>query len=95
MRIVNEANKIVIGYAGENEAVNVLFDVEGWDELYGSGSFTLLNRRPGETQAYPVEVIQEDEEIIGQSTQNVEMIEYKKENFFQKIISKIINVFKR
>lgn len=40
-------------------------------------------------------VLQEDEEIIGQNTQNVQMVEYKKENFFQKIINKIINVFKK
>ena len=41
------------------------------------------------------EVVQEEEEIIGQNIQNVQMVEYKKENFFQKIIGKIINVFKR
>lgn len=63
MRIVNEANKIIIGYAGENEAVNVLFDVKGWDELYGVGTFTLLNRRPGECEGYPVEVTQEGDTV--------------------------------
>ena len=41
------------------------------------------------------EVVQEEEEIIGQNTPNVQIVEYKKENFFQKIIGKIINVFKR
>ena len=55
--------KIVIGYAGENLAVDVEFDVSGWSALYGDGDFYLLNRRPGETQAYPVMITQSEHKV--------------------------------
>ena len=37
---------IYIGYAGENEAEEVVFDVLGWSELYGAGVFQLVVQPP-------------------------------------------------
>lgn len=46
--------RIFIGYQGENEATQVAIDVTGWQELYGSGSFTLVHRRSGDDGGYPI-----------------------------------------
>ena len=58
MRIVQaKKNKpIYIGWQGENEVVTVQFDVSGWSDLYGNGTFTLINQRPTETVGYPCTV---------------------------------------
>lgn len=49
-------NVINIGYQGENNAACVQFNVSGWKELYGEGSYTLLVKRNGDPAAYPVSV---------------------------------------
>lgn len=54
MRYV-EANKcevIPIGRQGENEVETVQFDISGWAEEYGDGTFTLLHQRSRDTAPY-------------------------------------------
>lgn len=65
MRVVQaKKNKpIYIGWQGENEVVTVQFDVKGWADLYGNGTFTLINQRPTETVGYPCTVTVEDEVV--------------------------------
>lgn len=65
MRIVQaKKNKpIYIGWQGENEVVTVQFDVSGWSELYGNGTFTLINQRPTETVGYPCTVTVADDVV--------------------------------
>lgn len=65
MRIVQaKKNKpIYIGWQGENEVVTVQFDVSGWSDLYGSGTFTLINQRPTETVGYPCTVTVADDVV--------------------------------
>lgn len=62
MRIIQaQKNKpIYIGWQGENEVVTVQFDVSGWSDLYGAGTFTLINQRPKETVGYPCAVTVSD-----------------------------------
>lgn len=65
MRIV-QANKnkpLFIGRQGENEVTTVQFNVEGWADLYGSGTFTLTNQRPGESYGYSCSVTVADEVV--------------------------------
>lgn len=54
---------IPLGYQGENEVVTVQFDVSGWRDLYGSGTFTLMNQRPTEGFGYPCTVTVENEVV--------------------------------
>lgn len=50
-------NRVIpIGFQGENGVVTVQFDVTGWADLYGTGTFTLLNKRPTEEIGYPCSV---------------------------------------
>lgn len=58
MRIIQALpNKLLkIGFQGENDALAVTFDVDGWADLYGQGTFALMNQRPTETTGYPCEV---------------------------------------
>lgn len=54
MRII-QANKnkpLMLGRQGENEVTTVQFDVSGWADLYGQGTFTLINMRPSESLGY-------------------------------------------
>lgn len=44
---------ITLGKQGENAAVLVKFPIAGWEELYGHGSFEVMNVRPGESVPYP------------------------------------------
>lgn len=62
MRIIQaRQNKVIpIGFQGENGVVTVQFDVSGWAELYGSGTFTLMNQRPTEDYGYPCTVTVSD-----------------------------------
>lgn len=58
MRIIN-ANKnkpLVIGWQGENDAVTVRFNVDGWKDKFGEGIFSLICQRPTETVGYPCTV---------------------------------------
>lgn len=58
MRIIQaRQNKVVpLGFQGENGVVTVQFDVSGWAELYGAGTFRLMNQRPTENVGYPCAV---------------------------------------
>ena len=49
-----KGQKIVIGRVGENEARAVRFDVKRIQEAFPGASFTVLNRRPCDADAYPV-----------------------------------------
>lgn len=51
-----------IGRLGENIATTVVFDVSKWIEEFGSGNFTVLNRRPTEpaSHTYPCQCTLED-----------------------------------
>lgn len=62
MRIVQAEKKkpLIIGWQGENEVTQVQFDVSGWKDTYGTGTFSLLNQRPTETIGYPCTVTEED-----------------------------------
>lgn len=55
MRYITAKECIVIplGRQGENAAETVQFPVEGWEELYGSGSFELLHKRANDEYPYP------------------------------------------
>ena len=54
--IVRCGDVIPLGRAGENQALAVLFDVTGWEEIFGSGTFSMAVRRPGEELAYQRDV---------------------------------------
>lgn len=58
MRLIKaRKDKVIpIGFQGENGVVTVQFDVTGWSDLYGSGTFSLMNQRPTETTGYPCTV---------------------------------------
>ena len=43
-----------LGRLGENEHQRMVFDISEWVRLYPSGSFLLVNRLPGEEDAYPI-----------------------------------------
>ena len=62
MRTVNASTikPIMLGFQGENDALSVRFDVSGWADTYGSGTFSLMNLRPTETVGYPCEVTVQD-----------------------------------
>ena len=63
MRVVIPDNfrNINIGHQEENEAVEVLFNVEGWAELYGAGGeYLVIHQRPNDPAGYPIEVAYAD-----------------------------------
>ena len=52
-----ERTKFAIGYNGENDVRAVQFDVTEWLENYGpGGNFTLVFKRPTQSNAYPCPV---------------------------------------
>ena len=63
MRIVKaKQNKIIpLGFQGEHDVTTVQFDVSGWADLYGEGTFSLVNQRPSETTGYPCTITEENE----------------------------------
>lgn len=63
MRIVTaRKNKIIpLGFQGEHDVTTVQFDVSGWADLYGEGTFSLMNQRPTETMGYPCTISEENE----------------------------------
>lgn len=55
---------IELGRAGENLAQEIIFNVSDWLAAFGdTGGFSLLVRRPGDQQPYPVEVALADGSI--------------------------------
>ena len=55
-----ECTVIPLGRQGENLAETVLFNVSGWAELYGEGSFALLHQRCSDTAPYECPITVED-----------------------------------
>ena len=47
---------VKIGWAGENQARGIIWDISKWQELYGEGTCTLLNQREQDTVPYPCTV---------------------------------------
>ncbi|MCI9402188.1 MAG: collagen-like protein [Oscillospiraceae bacterium] len=55
---------ITLGRAGENLAQQIVFNVSDWLAAFGAeGGFSLLIRRPGDQQPYPVEVTLAEEAV--------------------------------
>lgn len=65
MRMIRaeELSAFPLGRLGENEVTTVVFDITEWRELYGEGTFSLLNRRSGDAAAYPCVVEQDEREV--------------------------------
>lgn len=63
---INADNKkaLTIGRQGEKGVTTVAFDVRGWLEQFGTGTFTLLHQRSGDDGAYPVKTVLEDGELL-------------------------------
>ena len=66
MRTINARKNIPVplGFQGENEAVTVRFNVKGWEEAYGSGTFSLVNQRPTEPAGYECDAITVEDGIL-------------------------------
>ena len=47
-----EGTIILLGRQGENEVVTVQFDVSGWAEMYGEGTFKLAHQRCRDGDGY-------------------------------------------
>lgn len=45
---------LFIGYVAENGVTNVEFDVSAWVTMYGSGTATLIMKRWGDANPYPI-----------------------------------------
>ena len=56
-------NPIALGKAGETGAVQVIFDLEDFIDLYGEGIPILLFLRPGETVPYEPEITVDDSSV--------------------------------
>lgn len=50
---------IVIGRRGETEATQVIFDITELVEAFGEGMASLMAKRPGDTDAYPIGIEQD------------------------------------
>lgn len=57
---VGKINRICIGYVGEKQVEVIQFDFSEWVELYGEGILTMLLKRPGDENPYPVTLEQAD-----------------------------------
>ena len=55
---------IQLGYMGENNALDVVFDISDMIKYYGSGTCQLIHQRNGEDSGYPCELIQEGNTAI-------------------------------
>lgn len=58
-----ECAVISLGRRGENLAETVQFDVTGWEETYGTGAYSLLHMRAGDTAPYECPISVEDETV--------------------------------
>lgn len=65
---------IMLGKQGENLAREVIFDVSGVRAEFGDGTFRLVAKRPGESEAYPATVTETGDTVVwaltGADTQN-------------------------
>lgn len=66
MREITASPRVTIplGKQGENAAVLVKFPIAGWEELYGHGSFEVMNVRPGESVPYPCTIEVDDDYVL-------------------------------
>lgn len=55
---------LVLGRVGENDAVQVVFNTEGWRQAYGEGEYQLLHQRCGDPAGYPVALLSCGEQLI-------------------------------
>lgn len=62
--IIKPGDLIPIGRAGENQATQIRFDVTGWADTFGDGTYTLVVKRPHEDTAYPVEVATDGDYVV-------------------------------
>ena len=62
--IIKPGDLIPIGRAGENQATEIRFDVTGWADTFGAGTYTLVVKRPHEDTAYPVEVTTDGDYVV-------------------------------
>lgn len=53
---VNKIYPVTIGFSGENEVSEVVFDYSSWATLYGDGNLTLIIIRPKDDEPYPVDL---------------------------------------
>ena len=56
--------EIIIGHAGENEAISVVFNLAYFEKHWPDGKPLLLVRRPNDTEAYPVSVEVNDHKCV-------------------------------
>lgn len=56
-------DKIYLGRRGETEARVIVFDVSDLIESYGEGTATLLAKRQGDSDPYPVNTVQSDSSV--------------------------------
>ena len=67
--IIRPCDVIPLGVQGENEALQVQFDVAGWSELYGAGTYSLRLLRPGESIPYEAEASTSGERVLWNVTE--------------------------
>ncbi len=53
---VKPGSLLWLGRTGENNAREIVFDIQRWKDEYGTGIVELLVKRPGENSMYPVAV---------------------------------------
>lgn len=54
---------IPIGKQGENNVTTVKFPISTWKDLYGTGTFQLVNSRPGENTPYLCSIDTDDDYV--------------------------------
>lgn len=66
MRIIeaDTQNALPLGRQGEKGVTTVAFDVHGWLEEFGAGTFVLLHKRNGDDAGYPVKTVLEDGKVL-------------------------------
>jgi hypothetical protein len=62
--VVAEENIVIpLGRQGEKDVTTIQFQVPGWEELYGQGSFELLHQRCKDATPYPCVITVSDETV--------------------------------
>lgn len=80
---------IDLGRAGENLAQRIVFNISDWIRLFGPGNVSLLVRRPGDQQPYPVVVTSDLE--AGQASWAVSDLDTAKAGFGQAELLYLVN----
>ena len=58
------SKEIQLGYVGENNALDVIFDISDMIKYYGSGTCQLIYQRNGDSSGYPCELAQSGNTVI-------------------------------